>query len=164
MPTRSPRRESRSSSADRAQRTPPAVGDRVEVKARIADRAQELPVTDPGEEGCGKPPALPASPRIALEQVSVERQDEVASTGDVEAIVEGVCRSDRKLIVSADDLRESGHDIAIAVPKDLRVEALKPGQVLKLGVDIGSSRALTLSRVAGDQGAHGAEDADLVQP
>ena len=41
-------------------------------------------------------------------------------------------------------MRESGHDIAIAVPEEFRVAALKPGQVLKLGTDIGAAGALSL--------------------
>ena len=147
-----------------ARRNPPEVGRRVEVDARIAADPEPLPVTDPGQPGCGKPPAQPSPPKVALEQVSIASERERAAETDVEGLVEGVCRADRKLIVSADDLRESGHDIAIAVPEDLRIAALKPGQVLKLSADVGDFGALTLSTVAGDQGAKGAEDADLVQP
>ena len=87
----------------------------------------------PGEQGCGTPPALPKPPPVALEQVGLRLvEGESATSTDVEAIVEGVCRDSRKLIVSADDLRESGQDIAIAIPKRIRIAALKPGQVLKL--------------------------------
>ena len=50
--------------------------------------------------------------------------DETRTTTTVEAVVEGVCRADRKLIVSAEDVRESGHDIAIAIPDEFRVAAL----------------------------------------
>lgn len=144
---------------------PPGLGEQVEVEARIADHPEELPVSEPGQQGCGQPPAQPKPPKTALDQVRVRTTaDEPQTTTTVEAVVEGVCRTDRRLIVSADDVRESGHDIAIAIPEEFRVAALKPGQVLKLGTEIGAAGALSLSSVAGDEGAHGAEDPDLVQP
>lgn len=147
------------------QRTPPGIGERVEVEARIADHPEPLAQSAPGEEGCGAPPAQPKPPPVTLEQAGLRVvEGGPATSTDVEAIVEGVCRGSRKLIVSADDLRESGEDIALAIPKRIRVASLKPGQVLKLTAKIGESGALTVSSVAGDEGTKGAEDADLVQP
>jgi hypothetical protein len=147
------------------QRNPPEVGKLVEVEARIASNPEPLPVSDPGQDGCGKPPALPKPPKVALEQVGLKvTGDGRQTTTDVEGIVEGVCRNSHQLIVSADDVRESGHDISLGVPAEFRIGALKPGQVLKLGAEIGDAGALTLSSVAGDEGTDGAEDADLVQP
>jgi hypothetical protein len=147
------------------QRNPPDVGRLVEVKARIAANPEPLPVSSPGEDGCGQPPALPKPPKVTLEQVGLQiTGDARQTTTDVEGIVEGVCRASHELLVSADDVRESGHDIALGVPAQFRIGALKPGQVLKLGAEIGDAGALTLSSVAGDEGTDGAEDADLVQP
>jgi hypothetical protein len=147
------------------QRNPPAVGTRVDVDARIADNPEPLPVTTPGDNGCGRPPALPKPPRVALEQVGLQVADgDRATTTDVEAIVEGVCGGSRELLVSADDVRESGHDVALSVPKEISIGALKPGQVLKLTAEISSGGILGLTAVAGDQGSNGADDADLVQP
>jgi hypothetical protein len=132
---------------------------------RIADNPEPLPVTTPGHDGCGQPPALPKPPRVALEQVGLQVADgDRATTTDVEAIVEGVCRDSRKLLVSADDVRESGHDVALSIPKEISIGALEPGQVLKLTAEISSGGALALSAVAGDEGSQGADDADLVQP
>ncbi len=55
---------------------------------------------------------------MTLEQAGLQvAEGGPATSTDVEAIVEGVCRGSRKLIVSADDLRESGEDIALAIPK-----------------------------------------------
>jgi hypothetical protein len=143
----------------------PDVGDRVEVDARIADNPEELPVTEPGHAGCGRPPAVPKPPRVALEQTGLRFADgDRATTTEVEGLVEGVCRDSRKLLVSADDLRESGHDVALSVPEKIKIGALKPGQVLSLSAEIGSGAALGLTAVAGDRGRDGAEDADLVQP
>ena len=148
-----------------AQRTPPEVGERVEVETRIADRPEELPVGTPGEQGCGKSPQPPKPPPTALEQVRLERPDaEKSTTAEIEAIVEGVCRETRRLIVSADDVREAGQNIAIFVPNAFRIAGLEPGQILKLGVEIGAGASLRLTGIAGDQGRKGAEDQDLVQP
>jgi hypothetical protein len=147
-----------------AQRTPPSVGERVEVDVRIADHPEALPVTPPGQEGCGKPPKPLPPPKTALEQTGLTlAEGELATFTDVEAIVQGVCRTDRKLIVSADDVRESGRDFSIAVPKDLRIADLAPGQVLKLGAAIGSQGALTLVSVSSDKGKQGAENPSMVQ-
>jgi hypothetical protein len=148
-----------------AQRTPPDVGERVEVEAKIADNPEALPVSSPGEEGCGKAPKPPKPPRTALEQTDVGiAEGESATSTDIEAIVQGVCRDQRKLIVSADDLRESGRDISITVPKALRIADLKLGQVLKLGAEIGDGASLRLTTVAGDEGKRGAENPTFVQP
>ncbi|MDX6583688.1 MAG: hypothetical protein QOI10_2872 [Solirubrobacterales bacterium] len=143
----------------------PAAGAQIDVRVKIADDAEPLPVTPPGASGCGEPPPVPKPPRTALEQISlvVHGGEPAASTG-VEAIVEGVCRDNRKLIVSADDLRESGRDISLSVPDQIELGALKPGQVLKLSAGIRDNGGLELSSVAGDEGGSGAADPDLVQP
>ena len=142
---------------------PPRLGDNVEVRVRIADNADPLTVTGPGEEGCGTPPRLPKPPRTTLEQVSL-RISEGATATDVEGIVEGVCRDSRRLIVSADDVRESGRDIAILVPKEFTLGKIDPGDVLRLSANILEGGSLQLSTVAGDEGGKGADDPDLVQP
>jgi hypothetical protein len=145
--------------------TPPKLGDNVEVRVRVTNSAEPLPVSQPGQQGCGNPPALPNPPRAALEQVSLRIMDgEPASGTDVEAIVEGVCSGSRKLIVSADDVRESGRDIGILVPKEIELGRIDPGDVLKLTTTILGGGSLQLSAVAGDRGGHGADDLDLVQP
>ena len=141
------------------------MGDEVDVSVRIADHPEALTPSEPGQEGCGQPPKQPRAPETALDQLQVDRTSkEPEAATDVEAVVQGVCRTDRKLIVSADDVRESGHDISIAIPEDFKLAPLKPGLVLKLGADIGAAGALSLNSVAGDEGARGAEDLDLVQP
>ena len=142
---------------------PPRLGDNVEVRARIADNPDPLSVTGPGQEGCGTPPPLPKPPRAALEQVGL-RIDDAASSTDVEAIVEGVCRESHKLVVSADDIRESGRDIGILVPEEFKLNRIDPGDVLRLTTNILNGGSLQLSTIAGDKGGKGADDPDLVQP
>ncbi len=148
-----------------AGRKPPAVGDEVEVRVRTAENLEPVPVRPAGEQGCGSPPALPKPPKAALEQVSLRIGDgDPATVTDVEAIVEGVCRDSRKLLVSADDLRESGRDIGLAVPEEIKLGKLKPGQVVKLTAEIFEGGSMQVSKVAGDKGSSGADDPDLVQP
>jgi hypothetical protein len=143
----------------------PRPGDNVEVRARITDNPAPLPIRAPGEQGCGNPPALPKPPGKALEQVSLRIDEGDGATGtDVEGIVEGVCRDSRELIVSADDVRESGRDISLAVPDDIELGRLAPGDVLRLTTAIRDNGSLELSTVAGDKGGKGADDPDLVQP
>ena len=143
----------------------PELGDDVEVRVRIADNAEPLPAHPAGDEGCGHPPGLPRAPRKALEQVSLKiAEGEPASVTDVEGIVEGVCRKDSKLIVSADDLRESGRDIALSVPEGIKLGKIGNGDVLRMTATIRDGGSLELSTVAGDRGGKGADDPDLVQP
>jgi hypothetical protein len=143
----------------------PRLGDNVEVRARITDNPPPLDVRPAGEQGCGNPPALPKPPGKALEQLSLRIEEgEGASGTDVEGIVEGVCRSADKLIVSADDLRESGRDISLGVPDDIELGRIDTGDVLRLSTVIRDNGSLEVSTVAGDKGGKGADDPDLVQP
>ena len=164
-----------------AQRTPPKLGDAVQLEARFADHAAEITPTPAGHEGCGRPPALPKPPKSSLEQVgtvhtgaAAEEGDEstdaeadaaTETTTDIEAIVEGVCRSGGKsLIVSADDLRESGRDVPVGVPSEFNVGGVEPGDVVKLSATIGEAGNYTLAGFASDERREGADDEDLIQP
>ena len=138
------------------------LGERVEVEAKIADNPEALPVSSPGEEGCGKPPEPPKPPRTALEQTDVGIADgESATSTDIEAIVQGVCRASRKLIVSADDLRESGRDISITVPKALRIADLETGAGAEARRQDRRRGVAAVTTVASDEGKQGADDPDL---
>ncbi len=156
-----------------AQRTPPSLGKRADVEVRFADHPEELEIMPAGHEGCEKPPALPKPPRIALEQAGTVHTDgddpsaDEAATGttDIEAIVEGVCRSgSRKLVVSADDLRESGQDVPVAVPSKFQLANVETGDVVKLSATIGDAGNYTLAGIASDERRQGADDQDLIQP
>jgi hypothetical protein len=141
----------------------PEVGNKVSVTARIANKLDPIEPVDAGRDGCGEPPKQPKQPDLSLEQVSLEVTDAV-STSDLEGIVQGVCRKSGTLIISADDLRESGRDVAIAVPNDLRLAKIDVGQVLKIRADIGSGGNLTAKKIADDQRESGADDETRIQP
>lgn len=152
-----------------AQRTPPPLGKRADVEVRFADHPEELPVSPAGHEGCEKPPALPKAPPISLEQAGIVHTGGDGPAGssiaDIEAIVEGVCRSNpRKLVVSADDLRESGQDVSVGVPQKLQLANIETGDVVKLSASIGESGNYTLTGIASDERRQAADDQDLIQP
>jgi hypothetical protein len=142
----------------------PDLGDRVEVRVRIADDAEPLPVRPAGEQGCGRPPALPKPPTAGLEQVRLQiAGGEPAASVDVEGIVQGVCKDAGRLIVSADDVRESGRDIELLAPKKIELGKLDTGDVLRVTTEILDGGSLQLSSVAGDGSGPDADDPDLVQ-
>jgi hypothetical protein len=141
----------------------PQVGDAVELSARIADNLEPVEPVDPGRDGCGEPPRTSRAPKLTLEQTALTVTGGATRT-DVEGIVQGVCRKSGSLILSADDLRASGRDIAIAVPNDLRLAQIEVGQVLKIRADVGSSGNLTATRIADDERASGADDESRIQP
>jgi hypothetical protein len=148
-----------------AQHAPPDVGDRVDVRARFADHPEALAVTPPGHEGCGAAPEQPKPPRVALEQTRLEITDsQRAATTDLEGVVEGLCRDSRTLILSADDVRESGRDIQVSLPSSIRLADLANGQALKLSASVAASGAFTVTSVAADGDRSEADDPDLAQP
>lgn len=130
----------------------PSLGERVTVQARIADQPDPIDASPPGRDGCGRPPALPKRPRTALEQVGLEVTAAPVGTTRLEAVVQGVCRDARWLIVSADDLRESGRDVAVAVPAGIEIGGLAPGQVVSLDAALRDSGTYAATAIAaGDQ-------------
>ena len=141
----------------------PTVGDQVAVGARIADKLDPIEPVTPGRDGCGKRPKASKPPKLALEQTTLEVTGAATKT-NVEGIVEGVCRKSGSLIVSADDLREAGRDIAITVPNSLRLAQIDIGDVLKIRAEIGSSGNLTATGIASDERSSGADDKSQIQP
>ena len=115
-----------------AQRTPPPLGKRADVEVRFADHPEELPIAPGGSRGlreaAGAPEGTADLPRAGRDRPhGDEGQADDGSTADIEAIVEGVCRSNpRKLVVSADDLRESGQDIPVACRRSSSSRTSRP--------------------------------------
>ena len=143
----------------------PRLGATVEVKARFANppRGDEAPAGTQPAQVCGDPPAQPGRPSSTLEQVESSVTDNGDGTGDVEGIVQGVCRDDRKLIVSADDVRESRSDISLTVPKDLRIAHLKPGDVVYLTTRIRQNGSQEVTGISDDQRQRRADNVERTQ-
>jgi hypothetical protein len=65
-----------------------------------------------------------------------------------------------KLIVSADDIRESGRDlVALDVPSGIDTSKLSPGEAVQAALGVADDGTLSLKGITSDQGASGADDA-----
>jgi hypothetical protein len=105
---------------------------------------------------------------IAIEAgVLWQRQLSAAGTPfthvELEGIVAVVEAETARLLLSADDVRESGQDIALAIPVQIDASTLVPGDSVLAGADIGADGSLTLTGLASDERLNGAEDAKATQ-
>lgn len=82
---------------------------------------------------------------------------------ELEGIVGAVELEAGKLLISADDVRESGLDITLAVPPEIDVASLVVGDSVLASADIGADGSLALTGLASDERLKGAEDAKATQ-
>jgi len=82
---------------------------------------------------------------------------------ELAGIVAAVDLEKAQLLLSADDVRESGLDITLNVPADLDVASLTVGDSVLASADIGADGSLALTGLAGDERLKGAEDAKATQ-
>lgn len=121
----------------------------------------------------GALPELPALGGYVTAVVGIEAgvlwQRELSSGGtpfthaDFEGIVAAVNAETSQLTISADDVRESGQDIAFVVPPQIDTSKLVVGESILAGADIGTEGSLTLTGLAGDERLKGAEDSEATQ-
>ncbi len=170
---------------------PPEVGTEVTVSAKLGDAPPESgtvegpPVPEPPPtptplfrhlrprsssaalraEDCGVPSDPPQAPTTILTEVSHEVDIGFLGYSDFEGIVQGVC-ADGDLLLSADDLRESGADLTFTVEADagLDLSDLTPGDVVDAsGLIDEDTRKLSLTGISSDDGIKGADDSELAQ-
>jgi hypothetical protein len=145
---------------------PPAVGTRVQVGVHIGTTFQPVPpsswASDPSctpayEEEHGQPSPTPTAPELTQTSISVTAQ---ATSALLESVVQTVCPGDSpRLVLAADDLRESGRDLAeLGVPSGIDLGKLEPGEAVQAAADIAADGTLTLRGITSDQGAAGADD------
>jgi hypothetical protein len=154
---------------------PPPVGSQVQVGVHIGaafqpvdplnefDWAQDPECTPPYDEQKGLPDPPVVTKEITQTSLSVTGQ---ANSVTLESVVQTKCprAGTPTLILSADDLRESGHDLApLDVPGGIDPNRLNPGQAVQTALDIAADGALTLEGITSDQGAGGADDASQGQ-
>ncbi len=151
------------------QSEPPKRGDRVEVQGLIAPGPENAePAADP-TRGCGQPPPAPRPAESTIRELDVSvtgagaASTQAGDGSDFEGIVEGVCRDDRRLIISADDLRESGADLTFDVPGSISMGKLEPGRILRLAAVIHDNGSYELTGLASDERAKGADDEDRIR-
>lgn len=151
----------------------PALGAYVKVTAAIekAPAATE-PVEEEEEEAVSpEPPAcapdpeleVPPPPLQRLTEVRAESEAEPATYLDLAGVLAAVCPKSGQLLLSADDLRQRGADVVLAVPKRLKTAKLKVGDSLLATAEVGEDGTLTLAGLASDEGAKGAADAASAQ-
>jgi hypothetical protein len=121
----------------------------------------------------GALPPLPALGAYGTATVAIEagvlwqRQLSAAGTPfthvELEGIVAAVETETARLLLSADDVRESGQDITLAIPVQIDASTLVPGDSVLASSDIGADGSLTLTGLASDERLKGAEDAKATQ-
>lgn len=82
---------------------------------------------------------------------------------ELEGIVGAVEAETAHLLLSADDVRESGLDITLNVPASIDLTKLTTGDSYLASADIGPDGSLTLTGLASDERTKGAEDAKTAQ-
>ena len=124
---------------------------------------------DPG----GALPSLPVLGAYATLTAGIEAgvltQHQLSSGGapfthvTIEGILAGVDAESAQLTISADDVRDSGQDIAVAIPAGIDASALTVGDSVLASTDIGADGSLVLAGLASDERLKGAEDAKATQ-
>jgi hypothetical protein len=112
---------------------------------------------------CAPDPALvPApAPKQILVQRSLKAEPEPATYFDLAGVVSAVCPATGQLLISADDTRSSESDLLLTVPPTIKTAKLKVGDSVVATATLEEGIPLTLTGLASDEGAKGAEDAAL---
>ena len=149
---------------------PPKVGSTVQVAVQIGAAFQPIdpiddsswardPACNPAyDEQNGLPNPAVVTRELTQTSLTVSGQ---ATSAMIESVVQTRCPTGTpSLILSADDVRESGRDLApLAVPGGIDPNRLNPGQAVQVAVDVAGDGALSLQGITSDQGTGGADDA-----
>jgi hypothetical protein len=124
------------------------------------------PAAVPAPPSCVSDTSLPPPPIQAsavLWQRQFKAQGAPFTYGDFAGIVEAVCPDSAQLLISADDIRESGHDLVFAVPATIDTAKLEVGGSVLATATIGGDGTLVLTGLAGDERTKGAEGEKAIQ-
>jgi hypothetical protein len=159
----------------------PVLGDLITVRGRLgrsapANGAGALDSSPAATPGSGvatdsTTPTAPTSrcakrPRSAaasgsITQKSVQIGDTPLTYSDIEGILQGVCDDTGQILLSADDVRESGADIAITVPSTIDTGGLAVGDSVDVSTVLSEDGSYRLSGLSNDDGVTNADDSDL---
>ncbi len=114
---------------------------------------------------CVPNPSLPTpvSPTAVLWQKQLKTEGGPATYLDLAGVVTAVCPDIAQLLISADDSRESGSDLALTVPAELDTSKLKPGDSFLATAKLSEDGTLSLSGLASDEHLKGADDETSAQ-
>lgn len=149
----------------------PALGAYATVTGRIeAPSAEAPPAPAPPAEpvappACAADPALkpPPQPVATVVQLGLKTEPEPATYVDLAGVLTALCPATGQIALSADDLRESGHDIVLTVPERFQTAGLELGDSILATATIGEGGTLTLAGLASDERLEGAGDAGAAQ-
>jgi hypothetical protein len=113
---------------------------------------------DPGQQS---QPTI--QPRAILWQRQLSAPGAPFTSSDFTGIVEAVCAEAGKLLVSADDIRESGNDLVFTVPETLDTTTLGVGRSVAAMATIAADGSLELTGLASDERTRGADDESALQ-
>jgi hypothetical protein len=147
--------------------TVPRVGQTVTTAVRIDPPFSTPPEPDPSPPACEGDlvdvllPQLPVVPNAKLLQSSVTPGG-AATGGTLEAVVEGRCPGESKLVLSADDIVEALRELLpVTVGAGIDQAKLYEGQPVMAAFNVsgvGDSATLHLTGVGSDHGVAGADD------
>jgi hypothetical protein len=126
-----------------------------------------VPVPAPTAPACAPDPTKSIPNPIQSRGVVWQRTLSAAGTpythSDFEGIVAAVCAETGQLLISADDLRESGHDLLLTAPPAIDLAKVEIGESIAAAADIGADGAFTLTGLASDEHSKGADDEGAAQ-
>jgi hypothetical protein len=125
------------------------------------------PALAPAPPACAPDPSQPPPPTIQPSAILWQRQASAPgapfTASDFAGIVEAVCADAGKLLISADDIRESGHDLLFTVKSTIDTTQLEVGQSVAGFAAIGADGSLELTGLASDERIKGADDEAATQ-
>lgn len=137
----------------------PATATEPPVEAASPAPATPAPTCAPDP---AQPPVVPAPPAI-LWQSRLDADGAPFASSDFAGVVTAICPEEAKLSLSGDDLRQSGKDILFTVPEGIDLGKIEVGDSVAATAAIEAGGALTLTGLASDERAKGADDAALTQ-
>ncbi len=139
----------------------------VAIEMPPASAAPASPPPAPAAPGptCVPDPALPPPPApvAVLWQSQLDADGAPFSSSDLAGIVKAVCAAEDKLLLSADDVGESGKDVLLTVPESIDTGKLKAGDSVTATTAIEAGGALRLTGLASDERTKGADEAASAQ-
>jgi Cu/Ag efflux protein CusF len=115
--------------------------------------------------GAQPPPALLAPVTVTvsmtpdgLQQTAIDASDPLPGTVDIAGTVQHVDAQARHITLAADDVREAGADIDVAVPDTIDITKIAEGDQIDATVTIGTDGSYGLTGASFDQDATAAND------